>query len=107
MTIATIHHDDELLLVMRDGFGAEEADELHELLLHVRGRFAITVDFRAVRRIEDCVMARLAAELADRPLRVVGLTGHQCRLLRYLSPERGAEALRRHGAAGEPGEDDS
>lgn len=105
MTIATLHRDGELLVVMSDGFGAEEADELHELLLRARGRLSITVDFRAVRRIEDCVLARLATELEERPLHVVGLSGHQGRLLRYLSPERGAEALRRDGPAGDPGDD--
>jgi anti-anti-sigma regulatory factor len=107
MTISTIQQENEIVLVVRDGFDAKEADDLHELLLRMGSGQAITVDFRAVRRIEDFVMARLAAELARGPLHVIGLSGHQSRIIRYLSPEDGAEAPRPHTREGDPGHDDS
>jgi hypothetical protein len=95
MSIATIQHENEIVLVVRDGFDAKEADELHELLLRLGSGQAITVDFRAVRRIEDFVMARLAGELARGPLHVIGLSRHQSRAIRADASRRGAEEASR------------
>ena len=85
MTIAKVEHGRDVVLVVRDGFEASDADELHDQLRRIGRDRPITVDLRAIRRIEDFVMARLARDLARGSLHVLGLSHHQLRLLRYLS----------------------
>ncbi len=91
MPIMMLEHADETVLAVHDGFGASDAEELHDLLLRIgRGR-AVTIDLREVRWIEDFVLARLGPEFARRPIRALGLSEHQHRILRYFAAHSGAE----------------
>lgn len=101
MAIVMLEHADETVLAVQDGFGASDAEELHDRLSRIARDRAVTIDFRDVRRIEDFVIARLAQELAHRPVRVLGLCEHQRRILRYFAPESAAEADEQRGSSPE------
>lgn len=91
MPITMLEHAEETVVAVHDGFGARDADELDDLLSRIGRDRAVTIDFRDIRWIEDFVLARLGPELALRPIRVLGLSGHQHRILRYLAADSGAE----------------
>ncbi len=92
MPIITREDRYETVLAVHDAFDANDADELHDVLLRIERDRAVTIDLREVRRVEDFVIARLAQESAHRPMRVLGLCEHQRRILRYFAPEPLAEA---------------
>jgi anti-anti-sigma regulatory factor len=92
MTVVTLKDENETVLAARDQFDAMEANELHDLLLKIERDRPVTVDFRNVRGIEDFVLARLAQDFARRRLRILGLSDHQHRILRYFAPPSGAGA---------------
>ena len=89
MPIVLLEDANETVLAVQDDFDRSDADELHDLLLRIARDRAVTIDFREVRRIEDFVIARVAPEFARRPMRVLGLSEHQRRVLRYFAPEPG------------------
>jgi CheY-like chemotaxis protein len=91
MSIVLLEHADDTVLAVQDGFGANDGGQLHELLLRIGRERAITIDFREVRGIEDFVLARLAPEFARRPMRVLGLSDHQHRILHYFASESGRD----------------
>lgn len=91
MTIVRIEREDEIVLAAQDGFDAGDADALRELLLQLEGGRPVTVDFRAVRGMEDFVMARVAPALSRASVHVLGLSDHQRRILRYVSAEPAAQ----------------
>jgi hypothetical protein len=91
MAIVMIEDENETVLAVNGRFDSSDADELHDLLLHLQRDGVITIDFRTVRRVEDFVLARLATDLGRRPLRIIGLTEHHRRILRYLCPWRGSD----------------
>jgi CheY-like chemotaxis protein len=101
MPIVTREDRYETVLAVHDGFDANDADELHDVLLRIERDRAVTIDLREVRRIEDFVIARLAQEFAHRPVRVLGLCEHQRRILRYFAPESAAEAHEQRGSSPE------
>ena len=100
MPIMMLEHADETVLAVHDGFGASDAEELHDLLLRIERDRAVTIDFREVRWIEDFVLARLGPEFARRPIRVLGLSEHQHRILRYFAADSGAEPHERQRSPG-------
>ena len=91
MPIMMLERADETVVAVHDGFGASDAEELHDLLLRIERGRAVIVDFREVRWIEDFVLARLGPEFARRPIRALGSSEHQHRILHYFVANSGAE----------------
>ena len=101
MPIVTRKNKNETVLEVQGCFGASEAERLHDLLLGSERHGVVTIDFRDVRGIDDSVLARLAHDFARRPTRVLGLSEHQRRVLRYFAPDCDARAP--HCGASDPG----
>ncbi len=74
------------VLQVDGAFDPDEADRLHLLLLALAPDRPVTLDFRAVRLFHDSAVARLARELGQRRVALLGLSEHHHRLLRYIGP---------------------
>ena len=74
------------MVISVDGaFDNEAAAHLKALVLELDAGASVTVDFRAVRLFHDCAIEALAEALARHPTaRLVGLSEHHYRLLRYF-----------------------
>jgi sporulation protein YlmC with PRC-barrel domain len=95
MTVMTLEDEHETVLTVEDRFEMSDADELHDVLLKIERDRPVTIDFRSVRRIEDFVIARLAQDFTRTSMRILGLSEHQHRIVRYFAPEYDAGAPRR------------
>ena len=88
MTIA--RHDElaETVITVEGAFDIDAADRLQDLVQGVAEGAPLTLDFREVRLFHDSAIASLAAALSSHPeARLVGLSLHQFRLLRYFCEE--------------------
>lgn len=71
---------------LEGAFDCAAATRLHALVDDVADGAKLTLDFREVRLFHDSAIASLADALARHPdARLVGLSQHQYRLLRYVN----------------------
>ena len=65
-------------------FDAAEADRLRTVLRALGEDHPVTLDFHRVRRFDDAAVARLADEVTQHHVALLGLSEHHHRLLRYM-----------------------
>lgn len=86
MTIARHDAPTEIVIEIDGAFDMDAASCLFELVEGL-GRTPLTLDFREVRLFHDSAISGLAEALSRHPeARVVGLSQHQFRLMRYVAP---------------------
>lgn len=86
MTIVRHEAPTEIVIEIDGAFDMDTASCLFELVEGL-DRMPLTLDFREVRLFHDSAISSLAEALSRHPeARVVGLSQHQFRLLRYLTP---------------------
>ena len=92
MSLEARHVADGTVVEVHGAFDTAEAERLRAVLREIACERPVTLDFHAVRRFDDAAVARLAGEVAERHVALLGLSEHHYRLLRYMG-------LPRHGGA--------
>jgi anti-anti-sigma regulatory factor len=90
MTVQVRNESKGTVLVVQGTFDVADADALHDALHAITREKPVTIDFHLVRLFNDCAVARLLQEIADRPghLTLIGLSEHHHRLLRYVGSDQ-------------------
>ncbi len=88
MNVDTREERGHAVLTVHGSFNPRDLDELREVLARLEADTNITIDFHDVASPHDVAVAKLASELADGRISVVGLSHHARRLLRYMGASR-------------------
>lgn len=88
-----------LTIELRNRFGMEEAEQLHQAVQALAPVSALVLDFAHVTDFQNSAVHSLAqaiGELPDARLEVRGVTLHQARLLEYMRSKPAGEAAGSH-----------
>jgi hypothetical protein len=84
MNVDTRERRGETVLTLHGSFNPHDLEELRSLLATLGEAARVTIDFHDVGSAHDVAVAKLASELDDVRLSIVGLSDHHRRLLRYM-----------------------